>query len=286
MKLTKTGFSLNSFQIKLLALIFMTIDHIGAYAHDIPVISSCYTLLRTIGRISAPLFLFAVVQGAIHTRSKWKYFLRLYLAGVCVSFFDMFVYKLAGKALQLPGWGNIFYTFAFVVLYILLAEKLIAAAKAHKWHTVLLTLLCFAATLLPLTFQKLFTLLPEGFLLRAAKACIYKFFPLLPSVQYGIPFVMLGIAMYFAKEKKQQCLTYLIFCILCFVYVYFLRQRLPEWCMAIVGSTYNRAQCYMILALPLMLLYNGQKGRSGKWLFYGYYPLHRYVIAIANFLLC
>ena len=283
MKLTKTKLSFNSFQIKLLALVFMTIDHLGAYASDIPVFGACTLLLRTLGRISAPLFLFAVVQGAIHTRSKWKYFLRLYLAGVCVSFFDMFVYHFAGSALHLPGWGNIFYTFAFILLYILLMEKLIFAARARKWRTALLMLFCIAATLIPVTFPTLLDLLPSDFLRRAANACIYKFAPSLLTVQYGIPFVVLGICMYFAKTKRRQCLVYFAFCILCALYVFFLRQLLPQWSRAVVGSAYNRIQCYMILALPFMMLYNGEKGKSGKWLFYGYYPLHRYVIAILNF---
>ena len=38
----------------------------------------------------------------------------------------------------------------------------------------------------------------------------------------------------------------------------------------------------MALALPFMLLYNGQRGRGPKWFFYIYYPAHRYVISVVE----
>ena len=37
-------------------------------------------------------------------------------------------------------------------------------------------------------------------------------------------------------------------------------------------------QWFMIAALPFMLLYNGQRGRSMKYFFYLYYPLHVYAL--------
>jgi hypothetical protein len=41
----------------------------------------------------------------------------------------------------------------------------------------------------------------------------------------------------------------------------------------------------MIIALPFMLQYNEQKGRSSKWFFYLYYPAHIYVLAALAVLL-
>ena len=42
---------------------------------------------------------------------------------------------------------------------------------------------------------------------------------------------------------------------------------------------------FMWLALPLILSYNGQRGRGMKYLFYVYYPAHVYILAIAASLL-
>ena len=44
-------------------------------------------------------------------------------------------------------------------------------------------------------------------------------------------------------------------------------------------------QCFMILALPLLLLYNGERGKGHKNFFYVYYPAHIYVLyVISHFL--
>jgi hypothetical protein len=67
---------LTNYHIKLLAVLFMTIDHIGA------VLYPDTQILRTIGRFSFPLFCWLLVQGERHTRDVWKYALRLLVLGV------------------------------------------------------------------------------------------------------------------------------------------------------------------------------------------------------------
>ena len=51
-----------------------------------------------------------------------------------------------------------------------------------------------------------------------------------------------------------------------------------------LDSLYGLMQMGVVLAIPLIRMYNGQRGRSPhvnrvmKWLFYLYYPLHLFVI--------
>lgn len=52
--------------------------------------------------------------------------------------------------------------------------------------------------------------------------------------------------------------------------------HLPFALYGLVGCT---------LAIPLLLAYNGSRGRSMKWFFYAYYPLHILVLGLAKGLL-
>lgn len=80
----KHKFQLNAFQIKIIALITMTLDHFSKY-QAFTVNRTFNDVLGIVGRIAAPLFLFMVVEGLRHTRSKPKYIFRLYIAGVIIG---------------------------------------------------------------------------------------------------------------------------------------------------------------------------------------------------------
>ena len=76
--MTKSSWGLTGNQLKLIALITMTIDHVGAY------LLPQYRILRIIGRISMPIYAFLISEGCRHTRSKVKYFsLMAGLALIC-----------------------------------------------------------------------------------------------------------------------------------------------------------------------------------------------------------
>lgn len=64
--------------LKIIALITMLIDHIGA------IFFPDEMLWRTIGRIAFPIFSWQLIEGYVHTSSRSKYGLRLFLFG-CVS---------------------------------------------------------------------------------------------------------------------------------------------------------------------------------------------------------
>ena len=66
----------------------MTIDHIyyfGCSLTDMP------EIMTLIGRIAAPIFVFFVTEGFVHTHSRGRYLLRLYIGGVLMQIGNLFV---------------------------------------------------------------------------------------------------------------------------------------------------------------------------------------------------
>ncbi|MCJ7633957.1 conjugal transfer protein TraX [Candidatus Bathyarchaeota archaeon] len=91
--------------LKWIALITMTIDHIGA------ILFPEYEFLRVIGRLSFPIFGYLVVLGVESTRNVRNYFLRLFLFAL-ISQVPFYL------ALGYPPFEslNIFFTLSFGVL--------------------------------------------------------------------------------------------------------------------------------------------------------------------------
>lgn len=278
---------LTAFQLKVIALVCMTIDHVAAYGPDIPAIARWYSYFRLIGRIAAPIFLFLLVQSIRHTRSKPRFVLRLYLAGAAVGLLDTAMNVFFGEVLGYRTMGNILFTFFYVALYVLLIERLAAACRGRDVRAAALTAGAFLLSLVPsVFFQTLYGLMPTG----TSMAVRYLFqglrTSLIPSfydVDYGIGLILLGLLLYAARTKYRQCGVFIGFCLFCLAGALVGMAWGDLYRISLFGLTgtfFDLSQCRMVLALPFLLLYNGERGRSCKWFFYWYYPVHRYAIII------
>lgn len=70
--------AVTSFQLKLIAIVTMAIDHIGIFFFSNEII------LRIFGRVSFPIFAWLLANGARHTRNIHAYLLRLFIFA-CIS---------------------------------------------------------------------------------------------------------------------------------------------------------------------------------------------------------
>lgn len=106
---------LSNFDLKFIAIITMTIDHIGVVFG-----TPFYNLLRAVGRLSFPIFAFLLTEGYVHTKSFSKYFLRLLVLAVISEiiydyvFYERFIYL---------GANNIFFTLALGLFTLFLLDK-------------------------------------------------------------------------------------------------------------------------------------------------------------------
>ncbi|MCL1794356.1 MAG: conjugal transfer protein TraX [Oscillospiraceae bacterium] len=261
---------LDSFQLKIVALFLMTIDHLAAY-RVLPVSGDVNALMRIFGRIAAPLFLFLLARGLRHTKSKIKYTLRLYVAGAALQAANEIAgayFLEQGTILQI---GNIFQTLFYAALYItcidMMAKRKEKKGNAAKSSALMAAslLLVFAHMYLP-DFSAFFSIfLPSPFL-----------------VEYSFLFVLLGVAWYMANDKIISCAALFVFSLVSLAIDHRVFSNPYGFTFA---HMFYPTQWFMMLALPFMALHNGERGKIRlKYLFYAYYPLHQYLFFFIAYL--
>lgn len=267
---------LNATQIKWIALFFMTVDHLIPLLNKVAALSFVMPFLEATGRIAAPLFLFVIVESVRHTKSKYHFIIRLYIAGVATNLFTI------GMNLILFGesgcyWPrNILFTYFYGVLYITIILNIYNAYKQHNPRKITVAVLLFLATALP---QVAYSVIVGHLKSRFVLDLFTTIFPPVLFTEYSLAFVLLGILFYFQRNRAIQCITFALFCIISYLGSL---ASLRGWALWPFNSIFADGQHWMVLALPMMAMYNGKRGQSHKWFFYVYYPLHRYLIFLLS----
>lgn len=261
--------SLSGFQLKYLALITMVFDHIHYFFDYTGKIPIWFTM---IGRLAAPLFLFTVIEGFVHTHNRKKYFLKIYALAILMGLIQFGFYNFLHPLVRPDGFfpQNMMLS-SFVIL--LVALQGIAWIQEKKYLKGIPTLLF--PLLLP-------WLLVPFYLLGKNKPVFtlfinllnYTVFPTHTSISDGGTWLLLtGIAMYLChKNLKKEVLA-------------FVSVSLVWVLMAIVLTRpsfhdlmFKYIEWMEIFAAPLLLCYNGQRGNGSKYLFYVFYPTHIYLL--------
>lgn len=286
---------LNLTNLKIIALVIMTIDHIAAYGNNIFSFLP-YDILRSIGRSAAPLFMFALVIGAGHTKSKGKFLLRLYIAGLIIfAAWAVLFLSFGGYFASMP---SVLSTYLYVLIYGFGIEKTISELKKRKPAALLYLAALAAVTVLPvLFFDRAYgyfagMITGEPTERNAVLSVLWEFLrtviPNVKNVDYSAYFVLMGVMWYFVKNKYACAGILVLFSAFSWFGTYgwvmierfdflsdFMRLYYPL-------DFFAQGQFYMVFAALFILLYNGQRGKGLKWFFYGYYPLHVFVISAVN----
>lgn len=212
-------------QLKILALIFMTVDHIGLQ------LLPQTPILRCIGRLAFPVFAWMIAEGCRYTHDPKGYLLRLGgLAAVCqVGYF-----VAMGSLYQC-----VLVTFFLSALLIFAYHRAVEDSSPKNWAVVLILGggVVFLAAILPM-------LIP------------YTDY----AIDYGLWGVVLPLGIYAGRTRLH---------------------RLGVLALGLIGLAlcYGGIQWLGLGAVPLLALYNGQRGkRKIGTFFYLYYPVHLVIL--------
>ena len=121
---------MSNFLLKILALLFMLIDHIGYFFLNT---SEFYLIFRMIGRLAAPIFLYLLVEGFFKTKNRYEYKKRLYIYSMIMFLGNIILFFVCNN--MYPFNTNILFT---MFLGILLLEYLENFKKNNLIYILLL----------------------------------------------------------------------------------------------------------------------------------------------------
>ncbi len=227
---------LNSNHLKIIAIIAMTIDHLTWFIF--PGLQKVWyvMLLHIIGRLTAPIMWFFIVEGYHHTKNLKKYIARLFILAIISHFAYCFAFGISVIPKSIFNATSVIWSLAWgtVLLAIIDNEKINSKLK-----------ILLISGIYIITF-------PSDW------SCIAVF---------GIMFMHINRGNF----KKQ--IIMMMLGILMYVVVYFI----------FIDKVYGILQLFTCLTIPLLYLYNGERGKLNlKYLFYIYYPLHLIFIGLLN----
>lgn len=240
----------------------MVLDHVlKAFSNDIIVWmqnNQLYTytnymtfiIILSLGRIAFPLFAYMIAEGCKYTHNIKKYISRLILLAIISEVpFQYFISILNNTPYTFSlTTTNVFFTLTLGAISIegfrYLKEK-----QALLWITYLPVIVC--ATLAQI--------------LNTDYAGI------------GVLFIFLW---YSFKDSKHKYLPVIIFSVLLYC-VFFLTSGILDYGLnSIIIFEAIFDTCSSLLSILILKRYNGEHGKSIKWFFYAFYPLHISLIVI------
>lgn len=242
--------------LRIIACIAMLIDHIG-YQYGIG-------FFRQLGRIAFPIFVFLIANGYQHTASKLRYALRLGL----FALISQIPFSLFSENLVWINHGNVFVTLFLSLICIWTADTMLRK-KALRYFAFLPTIL--------ISLLYYFKIISSDY---GVRGIIYAF-----------------VFLYFIKTKKSNSWILVVGMLVAIYYSFIL--SLVKWFVLGGAATFPTltnwqiTQAYSLFALPLIIRYNGKKGRMpqsplmaklSQLGFYIFYPAHMLVLWLIRIL--
>lgn len=233
---------LNSNALKMIAIIAMTIDHIAWLVFPDYPHEVLPVILHTIGRLTCPIMCYFIAEGYHYTKNIRKYTCRLFVFAVISHFAYIFA------SADFVDWKS------FIPFYYGNILNQTSVIWPLAWGLVMLRIV--NSEKIPKQWVKTVLIL---------LICLVTF----PSDWSCIASLCI-LAFGTNRGKLRTQSMWLIIYVAIYATVY---------CFAI-DWVYGLVQMGVVLAIPFIKLYNGERGKNPrinkimKWFFYIYYPLH------------
>lgn len=245
----KTEF-LNSNSIKLIAVFAMTLDHIAWMLFPGYPTDFLPVIMHIIGRITCPIMCYCVAEGFHYTKNINKYTLRMFLFALISHFAYIFA----------SGTYTDFHSFIPFYNGGILNQTSVMWSLAFG---LVMLRTAYSEKIKNKTLKVLLILLICVLALPSDWSCVASLFIL----SFGTN----------RNNLKMQSVWLIIYAAV-YSLVYILA----------IDTVYGILQMSVVLAIPIIYAYNGERGKNikfnkfMKWFFYIYYPLHLFIIGILN----
>lgn len=267
---------LNGFALKIIAMILMTLDHVGIFLAQFENLAQISTIFRILGRLALPLFIFLLVEGFKHTKSFWKYFLRVSILEVLV---------LVAQLISKYGFNVSIYNMESPILDLMFILLFLYLIKRKDKYSFL--------AILPLGFEILSVVVLN---IEIKQITQISWFPFFIRPAYPIFSLILGVGFYYADKLAELFLksntstenlvdtayaryasniisAFIVLSVSFILYLFYQYNVFTYWNSSL--------QVYSCFALIPLLLYSGERGYNSKWFKYGsylYFPMHIIII--------
>lgn len=239
--------TLNANALKLIAVAAMTIDHIAWALYPGYPRAWLPLLMHLLGRVTCPIMCYFIAEGFHYTRNINKYTARLFLFALISHFCYVFFSP------SFEGWRS----------FIPFHDGSVLNQTSVMWS------LAIGLIMLRVNYSE--NIKQQWKPLLIFLLCIAAF----PADWSCIA----SLCVFAIGTNRGKPLGQILWSLL-FVSLYVL-----VYCLT-MSVTYGLMQFAVLLAIPVIAFYNGQRGKNPtvnkvmKWMFYIYYPLHLLVIAL------
>lgn len=225
--------------LKLIAMITMLVDHLGARVFP------QYQVMRIIGRIAFPIYAYCVAVGCVYTRNIFKYALRMGVMAMLVQ--PLYATAMGHTPMMAFDWAHNFYRVDLIIDHYYLSKP-----------SILFTL--FAGILL------LWTIRDKKYLLTGLMIAVIWYIQ--NKLDYGLNGILLILLFYVFCDRPLTSFAW-VAAFMVWWGVPAIRTRIPDTVPTTVST-----QFFALLSLPLIYFPLRTRMKINKYVYYGFYPAH------------